>query len=366
MRLFCLTEWGQAPAIAAAILFTLLMVSACQEGRSPDGGFSLDSLPLEQLSDYQLFEGELNLLQPGPDLLPYDLNTPLFTDYAEKLRFLYVPEGEIINYQDEAVLDFPVGTMLFKNFFFYTDARDPSLGRKILETRVLARHQEGWKAYSYLWNEAQTEATYKVTGAVVPLEWISESGITRNIQYVIPNQVDCQNCHQIGAPLLPLGPKPRNLNRDFAYPEGNANQLEKWVEKGWLSGLPAVVPRMAAWDDPASGNLEDRARAYLDVNCAHCHRPEGDADNSGLFLNIENSDNSALGFCKPPVAAGAGSGGLAFDIVPGKPDSSILLYRMNSVALNVMMPEAGRTIIHEEGVNLIEAWITSLSPAGCP
>lgn len=348
------------------LLASLLLATACSDKKGLGDGFSLESLPLEQLSDYQLFDGELNLLQPGPDLLPYDLNTPLFTDYAEKLRFLYLPEGEQITYVDEATLQYPIGAMLFKNFFFYNDTRNPALGRRILETRILALHEDGWKAYSYLWNDAQTEATYRVTGAVVPVNWIQPDGSNNSIQYVIPNQVDCQNCHQIGDPLMPLGPKPRNINRSYPYADGTTNQLEKWAEKGWLTGLPASIPVLPVWNDPSSGSLNDRARAYLDVNCAHCHRPEGDADNSGLFLNYENGDASALGLCKPPVAAGAGSGGLAFDIVPGQPDSSILLFRMNAVELNVMMPEAGRTIIHQEGVALIEAWIASLSPEGCP
>jgi len=366
MHRFFLTKPVKSRPVFGFLTAALLLFSACRDDKGLGNGFSLDSLPLEQLSDYQLFEGALKDLRPGPGLLPYDLNTPLFTDYAEKLRFVYLPEGAQITYVDEATLEYPVGAMLFKNFFFYADARNPALGRRILETRVLALHEDGWKAYSYLWNDAQTEATYRVTGAVLPIEWIQEDGTNRSIQYVIPNQVDCQNCHQIGDPLMPLGPKPRNLNRSYSYADGTVNQLEKWVEKNWLTGLPTSVPRMPIWNDPSSGNLNDRARAYLDVNCAHCHRTEGDADNSGLFLNVENASASALGICKPPVAAGAGSGGFAFDIVPGRPDSSILLYRMNSVALNVMMPEAGRTIIHQEGFELIEAWIASLSPEGCP
>ncbi len=350
------------------MLTALALGFSCAKPSGPGDGFDLQSLPLEKLSDYQLFEGALADFQAGPYLLPYDLNTPLFSDYAEKARFLYIPPSERIIYQDEATLDFPVGTLMFKNFYFLLDERDPALGKRVIETRVLARLEDGWRAYSYLWNEAQTEATYRVTGGPVAVSWIQQDGTDRSIQYIIPNQVECQNCHQIGEPLLPLGPKPRNLNRNFDYPEGSQNQLEKWEEKGWLESAPdpgSVTP-MATWDDPTSGTLEDRARAYLDVNCAHCHRPEGDADNSGLFLNLENDNLTALGFCKPPVAAGGGSGEFQFGIVPGKPDSSILVYRMEATGIEIRMPETGRSEVHEEGVALIRDWISSLTPEGCP
>ena len=349
-------------------LFLGLFLSSCQKDSGPGQGFSLDSLPLEKLSDYQLFEGTLSDLKPGQFLLPYDLNTPLFTDYAEKARFLYVPPGESISFQDDAMLNFPTGTLLFKNFYFPLDLRDPAAGKKILETRVLARFENEWKAYSYLWDDAQQDAKYRVTGGPVDVSWIELDGSTRSILYIIPNQVECQNCHQIGEPMFPLGPKPRNLNRSFAYEDGAMNQLEKWSEKGWLEGLPdpSIVNTIPVWNDPSTGTLDLRARAYLDINCAHCHRPEGDADNSGLFLNYENEDMSALGFCKPPVAAGGGSGGLQFGIVPGKPDSSILYFRMAATELDIRMPETGRSIVHEEGLVLISEWISSLSPEGCP
>lgn len=342
--------------------------SGCKEDPGPSAGFDLNSLPLERLSDYQLFEGPLSGQQAGEYLLPYDLNTPLFTDYAGKARFIYIPPGEKIVYEDEASMDFPVGTLLFKTFYYYNDERDPSLGHYNIETRVLARLETEWKAYSYIWNAEQSDAVYRVTGGPVPISWIQQDGTTRDIVYLIPNQVECQNCHQIGDPLFPLGAKPRNLNKDHDYDGTVMNQLEMLEEKGWLIGAPPAtsVPPLPVWNDPATGSLERRARAYLDVNCAHCHRPEGDADNSGLFLNFENENTTALGFCKPPVAAGGGSGGFQFGIVPGKPDSSILVFRMASDELDIRMPEAGRTITHVEGVELIEAWIASLTPVGCP
>ncbi|RMG70375.1 MAG: hypothetical protein D6722_08775, partial [Bacteroidetes bacterium] len=141
------------------------------------------------------------------------------------------------------------------------------------------------------------------------------------------------------------------------------NQLAHWQAEGLLTGLPADpadIPRVAVWDDPQSGTLDERARAWLDINCAHCHRAEGPAKTSGLFLDIHQTDPGVLGVNKPPVAAGRGSGGLQYDIVPGDPEASILYYRMASTDPGVMMPELGRVGVHEEALTLIHDWITSM------
>jgi hypothetical protein len=126
---------------------------------------------------------------------------------------------------------------------------------------------------------------------------------------------------------------------------------------GRLDDLPATgVPRNARFDD-ASARLDARARAYLDINCGHCHSAKGPADTSGLWLDASTSEPMRLGECKPPVAAGQGTGDHLFDVVPGRPDDSILVYRMDSVDPGAMMPEVGRTLVHEEGVALIRDWI---------
>ncbi|MBL0967083.1 MAG: hypothetical protein IBJ05_09720, partial [Blastomonas sp.] len=115
------------------------------------------------------------------------------------------------------------------------------------------------------------------------------------------------------------------------------------------------------WNDPSTGSLDQRARAYLMVNCAHCHNPKGSASNSGLFLNYgAAADRTTTGVYKRPVAAGRGSGGREFAILPGQPDQSIMIHRMASTEPGVAMPEVGRSMVHEEGVALIRAWISSL------
>jgi uncharacterized repeat protein (TIGR03806 family) len=175
---------------------------------------------------------------------------------------------------------------------------------------------------------------------------------------------DCKACHEIGKTLQPIGPKARNLNKDYAYEDGLENQLEHWVRAGVLTGAPAPTnaPRLAVWDDPETGSLDQRARAWLDVNCAHCHNPLGPASTSGLDLRYTQHEPVKLGLMKTPVAAGIGSGKLYHDIVPGKPEESILVYRISSMDPGVMMPEVPRRLVHEEGVALIREWIAAMEP----
>ena len=178
----------------------------------------------------------------------------------------------------------------------------------------------------------------------------------QSISYRVPNANQCKGCHLRGDEISPIGPKARNLNHNFDYSDGRRNQLDEWTRLRLLEGVQ-TPPLSADWKD---GPLEARARAYLDVNCAHCHRRDGPASNSGLFLTFGEADKVALGYRKRPVAAGRGSGGLEFDIVPGDSDASIMVHRMKSLEAGVMMPELGRSLPHAEGIALIREWIAGL------
>jgi uncharacterized repeat protein (TIGR03806 family) len=162
--------------------------------------------------------------------------------------------------------------------------------------------------------------------------------------------------------MRPIGLTARNLNRVYDYAAGAQNQIAYWTEHGLLHGVPSSekLPRLAVWNDPKSGNLEERARAWLESNCAHCHNPDGPARTSGLDLTASQSDLFQRGFWKPPVAAGRGSGGRSYGIVPGRPDESILVHRIESREPGVMMPELARRLVDEDGVALVRAWIASL------
>jgi uncharacterized repeat protein (TIGR03806 family) len=318
--------------------------------------------PFEKLSQYGLFAGDPAAQVPAEGVIPYDLNSPLFSDYAEKYRFVKLPPGTHASYRDVDVFEFPVGTVIAKTFAYPHDARDPSQGRRLIETRILKREPDGWLGLPYIWDAAQTEATLDVAGNTVDVSWIHTDGRARTNNYIIPNSNQCKGCHKTGESMTPIGPKARHLNRDFAYGEGPENQLTHWSRLGALAGAPAPAeaPRLAVWDDPQSGTFDARARAWLEINCAHCHNPEGPARNSGLDLMAAQRNPTAFGVFKPPVAAGIGSGGLAYDIVPGQPGQSILVYRIASTHPGVMMPELGKRLVHEEGVALIREWIAAV------
>jgi uncharacterized repeat protein (TIGR03806 family) len=340
----------------------LLVVSGCADRARIDLP-QAPVKPFERLMQYGLFAGDAAAQMPATGVIPYDLNSALFSDYAAKYRFIKLPPGTRASYREDDVFEFPVGTVIAKTFAYFHDARDPSHGRRLIETRILKHDPDGWVGLPYIWNAAQTDAVLDVAGDTVDVTWIHTDGRSRTNNYMIPNANQCKGCHKAGESVLPIGPKARHLNRDFSYDDGTENQLDHWTRAGALAGAPtpAVAPRLAVWDDPRTGTLDARARAWLEINCAHCHNPVGPARNSGLDLLASQQNPTAFGMLKPPVAAGLGSGGLQYDIVPGKPEQSILAYRIGSTHPGVMMPELGKRLVHEEGVALIRAWIAAMA-----
>jgi uncharacterized repeat protein (TIGR03806 family) len=358
--------------IAAAALAVAFTATASAQRRPEwhvDDRAIMAERPPELLSGFRFFT-DAGARQTNSRVLPYELNTALYSDGALKFRYLYMPEGAQAQYRDDAVFEFPIGTALIKTFAFAADMRRPDEDVRFLETRVLIRRAEGWFAYPYVWNEAQTEARLSPVGANVPVSFIDEQGAETSLDWSVPNRNQCKGCHDLGGAIAPIGPTARNLNRERAWqnPELAAappiNQLRSW-QLNRLIALPAsAAPTVPNAYDPASGSLEARARAYLDVNCAHCHNPQGPAHTSGLDLRWSQSDPAHWGVGKRPVAAGRGSAGLEFAIEPGHPERSILLYRMRSTDPGVMMPELGRQLVDERGVALIEEWIAEMDADG--
>ncbi|MFT4518489.1 MAG: parallel beta-helix repeat protein [Halioglobus sp.] len=318
------------------------------------------------LSDYRLFADATDPLANANGGVIYDLNTPLFTDYANKYRFVFVPDGAQAAYRATEAFDFPVGTIIAKTFTIQADLRDDNSAQDIIETRLMIKRNDGWTALPYIWNGAKTDAVLTVTGGTQPVGWIDMDGFPQTTDYVIPNTNNCANCHGEDG-MVPLGPTARSLNKDFDYAGGTDNQLDHWTLQNILTGAPAntaSIPSIPLWDD-ATADLNDRARGYLDVNCAHCHSPGGAGDTSGLYLDYFRPFGLDVGECKPPVAAGGGTGNLDYDIVPGSSAESILIFRMDSNDLAVRMPEIGRSIIHPEGVELVADWIDAMVPVDC-
>lgn len=335
------------------------LVSNCQP---VERSVQVADQPFEKLSDYHFFKGPLAQLEPNDRVLPYDLNSPLFSDYAHKARFVWMPEGTTAKYTTDEVLDFPQGAVLIKNFYYHNDETKLEAGKKIIETRILINRADEWEAIGYIWNKEQTEAYLEVVGDIQQVSWTNAEGQAQEVNYIVPNKNQCKSCHLKGKKQIPIGPKVRNLNKDFAYADGTKNQLDKWQELGYLEDYnpKETYAKVAVWDDPNSGTLHERALAYLDINCAHCHRPEGSANTSGLHLDANAQKDITLGIYKATVSAGAGTGGHTYSIVPGHPEESIMVYRMNSLNPGAMMPELGRTSIHKEGVELISKWIENM------
>lgn len=360
-----------------ALLCATLLLVACEQSRVPLYLPSSEDYP-ETLSVWGVLRLRDGQLQPAVGVQLYDLNTPLFTDYAHKLRTVWMPEGSRAHYA-EVRFDYPVGTIFSKTFYYPQDAqgrlrRSEQLGAealqlervRLIETRILLRQEQGWVALPYVWDDAQREATLEWTGASFDLQLHDEVGEVLAVDYQVPDANQCAGCHeeQAGKGVQPLGPKARHLNKDFAYTNGTVNQLLHWQNIGFLHGVPAdmaAAPRNARWSVPREDEgLEAQVRSYLDANCSHCHNREGPGRTSGLYLDPTTPLSIAYGLCKQPVAAGKGSGDRLVDIHPGAPEKSVLSFRLHSTDPSIMMPELGRSTSHREGLEVIDRWIASL------
>lgn len=365
----------------ATVLFFLL--TSCTKQSPPVVVHAADQIP-DQLSAWSVVFSDGRYFELNDDVLRYELNTPLFTDYALKMRTIWMPDGQAAIYDADKAFDFPVGTIISKTFHYEKAARwsqenfavvraDRESGLDanrqldledyvLIETRLLVRYEDGWQAFPYVWNSAQTEAWLEIAGDVKNLSLVDADG-ELDFLYIVPDANQCAGCHapnHTNAKIEPIGLKARHLNRPFDYGDIEANQIEHWQALGVLTGVADNVPAIARWSDPGEATIDARARAYLDINCAHCHSMTGAADTSGLYLNIEAPVDRNFGICKSPTAVGQGSGDRPYDIYPGKPDESILLFRMERTEPAIAMPELGRSTVHTEGIALISEWITSL------
>ena len=313
-----------------------------------------DTFP-QKLSEFHFFvDGSAQI--PHSDVIPYELISTLFSDYSYKQRWVYVPKNTKAQYQENWVFDFPIGSALIKTFYYPIDERNPELGKNLLETRLLLRKESGWEAVSYAWNDEQNEAFKKVAGKTINVSWIDFMGETKEVRYRVPNVNQCKECHAANDKITPIGPKARNINKDFQFEDGEFNQLTYWMGRQIIDNYPLDLISPVDWTDE-SQDLNERVRSYLDVNCGHCHSPTGNANSTGLYLHLNETRDVNLGVYKKPVATGRGSGGLKYSIVPGKPEESILLHRMISMDPGVMMPESGRALTHEEAVEMVREWI---------
>ena len=288
---------------------------------------------LPNLSDLNLYSGDLVDLTPSEYSFEYDLNTPLFTDYAHKQRFIVLPQGTSMEHVDDGLPTFPDNSVIVKTFYYFNDERNESLGKKIIETRVLIKQSGAWELGNYKWNDLQTEATLDDTSSIVPVTFINTEGTTNNIDYEIPSAAQCFTCHSNSGRVVPIGPKLRSINMN--------GQINALIAQNLLSILadPSTISVLPNWEDTASYSLEERSRAYLDVNCAHCHSPGGNCDpTSNLDFRFESR----------------------FDDTNIMEHGASIVARTQSLIAGYSMPLIGTTILHPEGNTMIEDYIDSL------
>jgi uncharacterized repeat protein (TIGR03806 family) len=277
-----------------------------------------------------------------------------------------VPAGKQITYTTTGTLDFPVGTAIYKTFYYpKATGTDPKLipvgkstthpqgstidltKHRLIETRIIVREASGkWTGTTYVWDADQKDASLNISGKYVEMELISATGAPEPFTYVVPNQQTCQKCHATetggGGEVLPIGPKVRNMNKDYDYGGGvKANQITHLNDLKLLAGFTGLAgaPSNVDWTD-ASKPIGDRAKAYLDVNCAHCHNGKGNASQSGLKLTHEDIGSAATslwGVCKKPLAYSNTAPGYRYDVNPGSPQTSILLFRLNTTLTGDIM-----------------------------
>ncbi len=295
---------------------------------------------LPKLSDLLLFKGEVANLEFNSTVHEYELATPLYTDYSYKLRSISIPQETSMEYNGEGLLEFPDNTIITKTFYYLNDERDPSLGRKIIETRLLIKKNGLWEMGNYIWNEAQDEANLSLDGPIVPVSWIDQTGVNRNVNYQVPIMPNCVQCHNVNGASRPIGPKARNLN----FVSNGINSLQNFIDKGLLNGAPNIseIEKLPIWSD-MSFSFSERARAYMDVNCAHCHQPGGFHDASG---GVRPDFRYETPFANTNIES------FKTDIVN----------RINTdPAFGPSMPLVGVSVIHQEGVTLIEDYINTLN-----
>lgn len=295
----------------------------------------------DKLSELPVFEGVLSDLVPRFGVYLYELNSGLFTDYAAKQRLIRLPNGQAMEYAgDDQLPDFPDNTLIAKTFYYNIDDRNPDLGKQIIETRILLKLEGIWQAADYLWNDEQTEAFYDEDGGEFPISYIDSNGDTQDVSYLVPSRSECIVCHFNNTVVTPIGPKLRSLNFNPNNEYVNINQLQFFIDEGILEFAPdpASMALLPDWEDVASYTLEERARAYMDINCAHCHNPTGVVGVFDMDFRYEVPyADSGIFTHKDEIEA-----------------------RTQSTLPNYRMPQLGRTVVHDEAVALLVAYLATL------
>jgi len=348
-----------------ALLFTVLFSCSDDNDSGSDDDYvpvstvvlDMDAFPFNTLSEYNFFEGDMKAQEPVLGVIPYEPISTLFTDYAKKKRFVWMPSDVQATYvADNKHIDFPVGTILIKTFYY--NNVQPANNTRIIETRLMLKKTDDWHFADYIWNDDQTEATFSLEGSFTTIDFL-QNGEAKSINYRIPSDVECITCHKSANNSVPIGVKPQNLNSLYLYADGSQNQLEKLIAEGYLEDtLPETINSVIKWDDETQP-IDIRVRSYIDINCAHCHSELSYCDYRPMrFAFSETTNETNLGVCVDPNTAVSGMTSI---VTPSLKERSVMYFRLNTAAQEYRMPLLGRTIIHEEAVALIGEWIDGLA-----
>jgi uncharacterized repeat protein (TIGR03806 family) len=330
-------------------------------------GINQQAIDLEKcnwLSNYGLFETlNTNNVIPRKPGIEYQLNSALFTDFAKKKRLIFLPSTQSIDYQDQETFIFPTGSVIVKMFALKQTQTD-----RIIEIRLLIKRESGWVFLPYIWSEEKQDGFLYANGYQLTT-YVLNDNQRFDVAYNIPSQANCGECHQASDEsnnihFHPIGPKARHLNNIIEYNGQYINQLQLWQNLGMLINVPddlSSIDTAPNWQDD-SINLQDRAKAYLDINCAHCHNDNGSAALSGLRLEYwRKSISHAHGICN----SSHGWRGGGFDIWPGRGEISSIPIRMRHTQAKDRMPPIGRSLVDEAAAQLISDWIDSLPFENC-
>ncbi|MFT5823309.1 MAG: putative repeat protein (TIGR03806 family) [Crocinitomix sp.] len=316
-------------------LFILICIVLLLQACNKDNIEKYDSNEMAlKLSDYNVYAGNPSDLIPEADYKLYELSSILFTDHAEKQRLVKIPVGTEIVTLGDGLMIFPEGTIIIKTFYFYNDKSAISKGKNIIETRLLIKSDNEWKVGTYKWNESQTDANLITSGFDQTVNWVDDNGLANVITYHIPSNTECIACHQSNDEIIPIGTKTRNLNFDITVDGVTQNQLSYLHEEGVLNAMePSSFSALPDFTN-ADFSEEERARAYLEMNCAHCHTAGGLAD----YKTPRFSYETVLSDSKIPE--------YKLDIID----------KMETGA----MPKAGTTILDEQGIEILRAYLNKL------
>lgn len=315
-----------------------------------------------RVSDIPAFElaarGEGHLVD---GVVPYRPSAQLWSDGALKERYIALPGQGRITYRETEAWGFPNKSILVKNFLVPLDDRDPEGTAVRTETRLMYRYGGDWHGFSYRWNQDETEATLLATSSTRTFQRIDKDGNPYTYDWYFPSSQDCNACHTQSAWRV-LGLNSAAMNYDFTYPQSGitSNQLETFVSIGYFDGAlpdePANLDAMPDYTDPTAP-LDRAARAYLAMNCAMCHMPDGPGQSMDLRWHAE--DLLAIGVF--PSRGDLEIDGAAL-IYPGWPEKSIVWARMHSGAIGERMPPIATSRVDDDAVELIWEWIAQMDP----